>query len=311
MASPALTCCSSPPRGPPSRSPRATGLGAAGRSVASVALDIAGRDGELGGCAGARRRHRGLRPGGRRRAARPRLRRAGRVLAQRPGRGVRGPARRRPMDLDGAARRRWSPPTWWSRCSGTARRVLTEDRARPPRSRGGTRPLPVIDLALRSDVLSAARSVPGVRVIDLHTVAEQADPTHRDALAAAQDIVIDGGRGRSRSGWPGAHGPGGCRAAPTHLGRGGEGDGPAPGASTRPTSPPTSSWRCTGSRSRCCTPRRCGPRRSRGPATAPATCRRCTRCSASTSPTRSPRRTDRADVRPDAGLRVSRPRPPG
>jgi len=52
------------------------------------------------------------------------------------------------------------------------------------------RPLPVIDLALRSDLSPGARTVPGVRLVDLYTVAEQADPAHRDAVTDAQDIVI-------------------------------------------------------------------------------------------------------------------------
>jgi glutamyl-tRNA reductase len=34
--------------------------------------------------------------------------------------------------------------------------------------------------------------VPGIRLIDLNTVAEQADPTHLSAVTAAQDIVIAG-----------------------------------------------------------------------------------------------------------------------
>jgi glutamyl-tRNA reductase len=52
------------------------------------------------------------------------------------------------------------------------------------------RPLPVIDLALRSDLSPGARTVPGVRLVDLYTVAEQADPAHRDAVTDAQDVVI-------------------------------------------------------------------------------------------------------------------------
>ena len=52
------------------------------------------------------------------------------------------------------------------------------------------RPLPVIDLALRSDLSPGARTVPGVRLVDLYTVAEQADPAHREAVTDAQDVVI-------------------------------------------------------------------------------------------------------------------------
>ena len=49
-----------------------TGLGAAGRSIASVALDIVARSGRARRCAGPGDRHRRLRQGGRRRAADPR-----------------------------------------------------------------------------------------------------------------------------------------------------------------------------------------------------------------------------------------------
>lgn len=53
-----------------------------------------------------------------------------------------------------------------------------------------TQVLPVVDLALRPDVSAGVRALPGVSVIDLHTVADGAAPEHREAIAAAQDVVI-------------------------------------------------------------------------------------------------------------------------
>lgn len=50
--------------------------------------------------------------------------------------------------------------------------------------------LPVVDLALRPDVSAGVRALPGITVIDLHTVAAGAAPEHREAIAAAQDVVI-------------------------------------------------------------------------------------------------------------------------
>ena len=86
------TCCSSPPPAPPSRSPP-TPVSAppAGRSPRSPWTSPA-QSVDLRRRAGAGHRHRRLRPGGRRRTAGPRLRRAVGVLAQRPGRRVRRPA---------------------------------------------------------------------------------------------------------------------------------------------------------------------------------------------------------------------------
>jgi glutamyl-tRNA reductase len=52
-------------------------------------------------------------------------------------------------------------------------------------------PLPVIDLALRPDVSDDVRALPGIRMIDLRTVAVHADPAHAGALTTAQDIVIE------------------------------------------------------------------------------------------------------------------------
>lgn len=74
-------------------------------------------------------------------------------------------------------------------CSGTTGGVLdvgTVSAALTAREH----PLQVIDLALRPDVAAGVLELPRVRVIDLHTVAQQAAPEHRDAIVAAQDLVI-------------------------------------------------------------------------------------------------------------------------
>jgi glutamyl-tRNA reductase len=55
---------------------------------------------------------------------------------------------------------------------------------------GRENPLQLIDLALRPDVSAGVRALPGVRVIDLHTVAEGAAPEHRESINAAHDVVI-------------------------------------------------------------------------------------------------------------------------
>jgi glutamyl-tRNA reductase len=74
-------------------------------------------------------------------------------------------------------------------CSGTSTDTLTEQVLTSAVSRRD-KPLPVIDLALHSDVSASARAVPGIRVIDLNTVSEQVDPAHVAAVSDAQDIVI-------------------------------------------------------------------------------------------------------------------------
>ncbi|HJT92190.1 MAG TPA: glutamyl-tRNA reductase [Mycobacterium sp.] len=57
---------------------------------------------------------------------------------------------------------------------------------------GRTSPLPIIDLALHSHLTDPARRVPGVRVVDLHTVQQSVDPAHLDAMASAREIVAAG-----------------------------------------------------------------------------------------------------------------------
>ena len=74
-------------------------------------------------------------------------------------------------------------------CSGTTGGVLDVSTVTAALS-GRERPLQVVDLALRPDVSAGVRALPGVRVVDLHTVAEGVAPEHREAIVAAQDVVI-------------------------------------------------------------------------------------------------------------------------
>jgi glutamyl-tRNA reductase len=74
--------------------------------------------------------------------------------------------------------------------SGTGAGVLsTALLAQVMASREG-RQLPIVDLALRPDVPSEVRRVPGVRVIDLHTATQHA-VGHAGAVESAAAVVID------------------------------------------------------------------------------------------------------------------------
>jgi glutamyl-tRNA reductase len=74
-------------------------------------------------------------------------------------------------------------------CSGTTGGVLDVGTVAAALT-GRITTLQVIDLALRPDVAAGVRELPRVHVIDLLTVAEHAAPEHRDAIVAAQDVVI-------------------------------------------------------------------------------------------------------------------------
>ncbi|GAA1998697.1 glutamyl-tRNA reductase [Nakamurella flavida] len=74
-------------------------------------------------------------------------------------------------------------------CSGGSGDALAAETLREAVARRDTS-LPIVDLALRPDVSEPARAVPGVQVIDLRTVSERVDPMHAGQLTAAQDIVI-------------------------------------------------------------------------------------------------------------------------
>jgi glutamyl-tRNA reductase len=57
---------------------------------------------------------------------------------------------------------------------------------------GRTCPLPIIDLALHSHLTDPARRVPGVRVIDMLTVQQSVDPMQLEAMTTAREIVAKG-----------------------------------------------------------------------------------------------------------------------
>ena len=185
-----------------------TGLGAAGRSVASVALDIAladdaladnGSDGDaqagstLAGStlAGARVLVIGTGAYARVVAAEVRARGCTDLAVFSPsGRAPTFAVRHEatvvlPDDLPAALIAADLVVT----CSGASTPTLDEVLLKDVVAQR-ERPLPVIDLALRSDLSPGARTVPGVRLVDLYTVAEQADPAHREAVTDAQDVVI-------------------------------------------------------------------------------------------------------------------------
>lgn len=74
-------------------------------------------------------------------------------------------------------------------CSGTTGGVLDVATITAALA-GRDHPLQVIDLALRPDVSLGVRSLPGVQVIDLQTVSQEAAPEHRESITAAHDVVI-------------------------------------------------------------------------------------------------------------------------
>jgi glutamyl-tRNA reductase len=167
-----------------------TGLGAAGRSIASVALDIVARSGEL---AGSRALVIGTGAYARVVAAELRTRGCADLSVFSPsGRAAGFSDRHRatPIAADGLVAAVTAADIVIT-CSGRASDVLGEELLATAVA-GRDKPLPVVDLALHSDLSAAARTVPGIRVIDLHSVAEQANPTHLSAVTAAQDIVIAG-----------------------------------------------------------------------------------------------------------------------
>jgi glutamyl-tRNA reductase len=166
-----------------------TGLGAAGRSVASVALDIAsvdptGTGGTLVIGTGAYARVV---------AAELRTRGCRRLLVHSPSGRADGFAERHdatvvPAD---ALVDTMSQVDLVVACSGQSAGMMDEPMLSAAVARRDT-PLPVIDLALHPHVAGPARLVPGVRVVDLHSVQDQAGPGHLDAVLSAQDLVIAG-----------------------------------------------------------------------------------------------------------------------
>ncbi len=165
-----------------------TGVGAAGRSIASVALDLAGHTVPLDGASALVV---GTGAYARVVAAELRSRGCSRLSVFSPSGRASGFADRHgavPIEIEDLAAAAASADLVVT-CSGTSADTLSEEVLTSAVSRRDT-PLPVIDLALHSDVSAAARAVPGIRVIDLNTVSEQVDPAHVAAVGDAQDIVI-------------------------------------------------------------------------------------------------------------------------
>jgi glutamyl-tRNA reductase len=79
-------------------------------------------------------------------------------------------------------------------CSGAAGAVLDVDaliRARSAEAALGARPLAVLDLALQHDVDPAVAELPGVRLVSLSTVARHAPDGHSATVAEARSLVAD------------------------------------------------------------------------------------------------------------------------
>ena len=227
-------------------------------------------------------RHRRLRQGRRRGPARAGMHTAAGVLAQRAGRVVRRHPSRRSGAAPSSSPMPSARPTWWSPAAGPPAACWTSAPSRP-RSPAGTHPLPGHRPGPAAGRLRrgpGAAGSPGHR--PAHRRRRRGSRAPRGDRRRAGHRHRRGGEIRGRPGDP-HPGPGRGGAAATRLARRREGDGAAAGASTTARSPPRWSGRCTGSPSRCCTPRRCAPRNWPGPVTAPATCRRCTPCSASSS----------------------------
>ncbi len=74
-------------------------------------------------------------------------------------------------------------------CSGHSPAVLDADTVRSAVGRR-TENLTIVDLALHSDVAPEVHEMPGVTVVDLRTVADGVPGEHRESLVAAQDLVI-------------------------------------------------------------------------------------------------------------------------
>jgi glutamyl-tRNA reductase len=168
-----------------------TGLGAAGRSVASVALDIAGVGPTGAGVETALI----IGTGAYARVVAAELRARGveHLLVHSPtGRADTFAQRHAATQVDADALvGTMARVDLVVACSGQSAGMLDEPMLAAAVARRNT-PLPIIDLALHPHVAGPARLVPGVRVVDLHTVQDEVDPAHLDAVVSAQDIVIAG-----------------------------------------------------------------------------------------------------------------------
>ncbi|MTD13155.1 glutamyl-tRNA reductase [Nakamurella sp. YIM 132087] len=166
----------------------ATSLGGAGRSVASVALDLALADGSVPASALI------VGTGAYARVVATALRARGcaEFLVHSPsGRAEAFAATHHAtaIDADGLVKAVATVDLVIG-CSGTGRRSLSDEVVAEAVALRESR-LRVLDLALHSDLGPGVRGMDGVDVTDLHTVAEGVAPEHHDTVVAAQDIVID------------------------------------------------------------------------------------------------------------------------
>jgi len=76
-------------------------------------------------------------------------------------------------------------------CSGTGSQTLTADTLADARL-GRTAPLPVLDLAMAGDVAPEVSLLPQVALVDLDEVSRNAPAEQADAVAAARDLVRSG-----------------------------------------------------------------------------------------------------------------------
>lgn len=168
-----------------------TSLGAAGRSVAGVGLDMTGLPGGLRG-----RRVLLVGTGAFARVVLAELgtRRAGRISCwSASGRAERFAAHHDvvPLDDDGLAGA-VAEAELVVTCSGNGA-VLDAGpllAGRPELAAPGA--FPVLDLSLGGDLTEEARALPGVRVIGLEEVRDRADETQREVIEQAQQVVDEG-----------------------------------------------------------------------------------------------------------------------
>lgn len=166
-----------------------TGLGAAGRSIVSVALDLVEQEGPIAGKAALL-----IGTGAFARVAHASLRKRGMtdlMVFSMSGRARRfvethgGQAVQQAGLLDALSRAELVVA-----CSGAPHPVL-DARMLDAVTSDRLSPLPILDLALTQDVDDDARGLQQVRVIDLEVISHHVPSEHGDALAKAQRIVND------------------------------------------------------------------------------------------------------------------------
>ena len=166
-----------------------TGLGAAGRSVVGVALDLAERElpawpgvrallvgtGSYAGASLAALRRRGCprRPG---------------LLARPAGRPTFAESRGVTAVHDGGLAEAIGTSDLVVACSGTVGRVLDAELVARTWAATG-HPLVIADLALRNDVDPAVGTLPGVRLINLDTIRRHAPEEHSAPVELAHELV--------------------------------------------------------------------------------------------------------------------------